>query len=593
VNPIFWFAVVWIAGIAAFYWATIGLRKKPAAAFAAGRRGRPDRLHYAGESAVRFWVVALVIAVAMLESLTWVFLVPLFQAPDEPDHTDYVFWIAHQHRLPSAADVESGIELSDPQVLYLVETLQTFRVAFHLEEKAPAGYGTPAYWQQVDAAAPPVPRPGGRAGRPRLSYLYPFGYYLVAGLWVYASQLVFPSSLSSVFFSLRILSVLMLGGTLTLAFGIFRLLRIPFRRAVALLAIVGLFPLTTFVSSYCQPDNLALLLSTAALYLGLRLMREDDVRLVVLLGCVLGYLCVTKVQFFIPVGFAVGAAYFTRFHSWHLWSRAALVRLALLTVPAVATSLISRPIVAGAPKDASFGTAPFSAAASQGFGSFAAYAAGAIEAAFENFFGLGGASFTSYWGTFGWMDTPLTIGGTPLEDGILDVLEFCTAAVMTAVLLVVAALTVRAFRAALRGHPALALRAYFSNPALTAYFTFAAVIFALFVYTDGGFFPQGRNWLPLIVPIVLVTVIVSPKLFARSALQSLAASALTALLLAYSLVGSIFALKSVDARYYDRSYVHALLRSGTKNVADVHGQLSPAQAEPRRERKHGPVQLRG
>ncbi len=40
--------------------------------------------------------------------------------------------------------------------------------------------------------------------------------------------------------------------------------------SVALVAAIGLLPLTSFVSSYIQPDNLAYTLVSAALFYGVR-----------------------------------------------------------------------------------------------------------------------------------------------------------------------------------------------------------------------------------------------------------------------------------------------------------------------------------
>ncbi len=491
--------------------------------------------------------VAVLIALAMLDALAWVFVVPLFQSPDEPAHADYAFWIAHHHRLPDAADRGNDV-FSDPQLRYLIDAVQTWRVAIHPEEKAPSGYGTAAYWRRIDAAAPPVPAHLDHDSRPKLSYLYPFGYYLVAGIWVALWQPILPT-LSDLYFSLRIFNVLMLGATLTLAFGIFRMLRVSFLRAVALLAIVGFLPMTSFVSAYCQPDNLSLLLSTAAILLCLQLKRRDDLRVVALLGCVLGYLFVTKVQFGVVVGLGVLAASFSRVTARQFWSWSTFARAVLLTIPSVATSLVSRPIMANAPEGTTFDTAGFVAATRLGFGPVLSFASDAVGRAFVDFF-VGGRTFTSFWGTFGWLDTPLVIGNGVFEGRVLNVLEFGTAAVMTAAVLVVAALTVRVVRVAAGGHVSLAVRAYFSNPALTAYVAFVFFMFALFVYTDGGFVPQGRNWLPLIVPIVLIAVTFAPKMFARSWLQGFASNALIAGLLAYSLVGSVFAMRSIYERYY-------------------------------------------
>src|SRR5262249_33524665 len=73
-------------------------------------------------------------------------------------------------------------------------------------------------------------------------------------------------------------------------------------RSLIITGIVGLFPMTTFVSSYIQPDNLALTMVLLSCYLALRVRANpDSPRLLTLLGLALGALCVTKYHFYAAV----------------------------------------------------------------------------------------------------------------------------------------------------------------------------------------------------------------------------------------------------------------------------------------------------
>ncbi len=72
--------------------------------------------------------------------------------------------------------------------------------------------------------------------------------------------------------------------------------------SVAVLVAAAFFPLTTLVSSYVQPDNLAYALVSAALFFATQLKRSArPLRTTLALGAVLGCLAVTKYQFFAAV----------------------------------------------------------------------------------------------------------------------------------------------------------------------------------------------------------------------------------------------------------------------------------------------------
>src|SRR5262249_50022922 len=120
------------------------------------------------------------------------------------------------------------------------------------------------------------------------------------------------------FFGARIFSALLLVCTLLLVYGTARELQLKKGFALLLTACVGLFPLTSFVSSYIQPDNLAFTLVSLCFYLTLAARRDlQNNWLLGGLGLALGALLLTKVHFFACVACASVAAlaaemYFTR-----------------------------------------------------------------------------------------------------------------------------------------------------------------------------------------------------------------------------------------------------------------------------------------
>src|SRR5262245_23341331 len=131
----------------------------------------------------RLALCAVVLAAAG-QTLLWVFLVPIYQAPDEPDHLDYALAInAHRGlfliqqttfgQLPGAVH---------PYTPYLAKHTRTGQVAFNPAARMPPEYGTRAFYDRLDRQAPApdsvsIDRPS------QLAALYPFGYYALLAGW--------------------------------------------------------------------------------------------------------------------------------------------------------------------------------------------------------------------------------------------------------------------------------------------------------------------------------------------------------------------------------------------------------------------------
>ena len=162
----------------------------------------------------------------------------------------------------------------------------------------PPGYGTWEFYRALDRDAPkwgsiPVTTPN------PLITVYPFGYYAVLAVWIEGLRAIREKPLF-IFFGARIFSVVLLVGTLLLVHATARLLHFRPWPAVLLTACVGLFPMTTFVSSYVQPDNLGFTVASLAFYLALRVRRNPrNFGTIAALGVTLGMLLVTKLHFFV------------------------------------------------------------------------------------------------------------------------------------------------------------------------------------------------------------------------------------------------------------------------------------------------------
>src|SRR5262249_34716168 len=212
-------------------------------------------------------LLALIIAGATSLSLYWVFLVPVFQSPDETAHLDYAFNIYSAGRLITAREPCHRWNAAPPSkpwhvyTEYLIANTNSRAMFWHFEAKAPPGYGTSEFYNRLDNGAPSESgenMEGAPKDKLRLEDLigeYPFGYYAAVAAWMGMLHR-FSGRLTVLFFGARIFSVLLLIPTLLLIYAVSRELRFTKKRALLFTGIVAFFPLTTFVSSYVQPDNL-------------------------------------------------------------------------------------------------------------------------------------------------------------------------------------------------------------------------------------------------------------------------------------------------------------------------------------------------
>src|SRR5438132_52085 len=79
--------------------------------------------------------------------------------------------------------------------------------------------------------------------------LYPFGYYALLAAWIRAVQICH-GGITGLFFGARLLSVALLAVSLLLTYVTARELRLGRALALAVTALIGFLPLTSFMSSY-------------------------------------------------------------------------------------------------------------------------------------------------------------------------------------------------------------------------------------------------------------------------------------------------------------------------------------------------------
>ena len=493
-------------------------------------------------------MVAGVIAVSAAVALAWVFFVPMLEAPDETVHFEYSTALYSAGGLVAPRDaarltVPSGRAVPYPK--YLEDQSAVAVIAEKPDVKAPAGYGSASYYGSVDANVQPGETAAQLFNPPLLRY-YPFGYYLLDAAAMGVTSL-FTSSPVALFFAARSLSVALLVFSLVFTYLILRRLRCGFALSLALTAVVGLFPMTSMMASSVQSDNLSFTLVSLALLAALELRQRPHHRAwTAVLGLALGALLVTKLHYFAIVAVAVVAMLVTQridqrdARGWRL-------QVALLVVPAIALQSIQVWTQWGAPPliaPSQLGdVADIRTALAGGPGASAAYAAHILTFTFlDNTFGR---EFGSFWGAFGWVDTPLVLGSPAVTVAVWFLFAGMSIALLGCTLLRLGQVVFRLVRVARRGRPWRALRIAFSNPVAIAYFFLAAFLFTVEGYPG----VQGRYYFPLLPAVFWVALKYAPR-----ALPGKFGPALfrmqVAGLVAYTIAGAFFAFPTLAARYY-------------------------------------------
>jgi hypothetical protein len=483
-------------------------------------------------------------------SAYWAFRIPIFQAPDEPAHFDYAMSIYSAHRLVRLSDGKPGWVVS-PYTDYLMHAVDFDRIAWHSSMRVPNGYGTRSFFDHLDSQAPSLRTSSGRSGY--INYIvpsYPFGFYALEALWMHIVGL-FTGSLVAAFFAARLLCVLLMMLGLYFSYRTALILGVPPVAAVALTAAVGLFPLTSFVSSYIQPDNLAFTLVAAALFFAVCLRKRLTLGTYVGLGLSLGLLAITKYQFFLAVALpSVALAALALWQQRPIVTRKA-ARLAALLLPSLLLLGIQWFYV-DAP-GGSYRAPPLeNSGYLQGIALLGplpalAYLLTNSFNAFTECFSSGLCAAT-FWQVVGWFDTPIVIVNGQIERIVRAAVSLfsMTTAVLVALLAVRNGLRIAA--CIVRRHTLSGLRAAVSDPVFNSYLLFAAIILALYLMTNNSFAVEGRHWYPFIFVSLLCFVWYAPRAIRRSA--SGVSKALALLLLCYSLIASPYAIAAISNRYY-------------------------------------------
>lgn len=503
-----------------------------------------------GEPSGRLSAVLLgvIIVVSVAVALVWVFYVPMFEAPDETVHFEYSTAIYSSGGLVAPRDVPHMTLPAGRTIPYPVYLEDQSGVAVITEKpdvKAPAGYGSSNYYSTVDFGLHPTETAQQILDPPLLRY-YPFGYYLLdAGAMGLTA--LFTRSPTALFFAARTLSAALLAISLVLTYLLLRRLGCRRTLSLALTGVIGLLPMSSMMSSSVQSDTLSFTLATLALLAALELRRRPhDMRWMTVLGLALGFLLVTKVHYFAIVGLASVAMLITQrldLRDARRWPREA----AVLLVPSAVLELVQVWTQWGSPPLITAGqlgnVSDFRTALAGGPVTAAEYVARIAGFTFlDHTFGR---EFGSFWGVFGWVDTPLVLGSPAITVVVWFLIAGISIALFACTLARFGQVGYRLVRVARRGRRLRALRMAFSNPVAISFFALA--VFLLSVEGYPGI--QGRYYLPLLPAVFWVALKYAPRVLPGKFGPALFRMQAAGLVL-YTVAGAIFAFPTLTARYY-------------------------------------------
>lgn len=284
----------------------------------------------------RFWQKAWIITLFIALSLLFSLVVPVFNAPDEPFHFEYIRFLAEQKELPNQTVERLSISTEgfNPPLYYLVgatalgllSSHKASDIGLHSEQDLSQFYYFPeaGFSERIFPPLNPAYIKLGR-GQERNMFLT-------------TDQDRFPFSGSiRVIHILRMISILF--GALTVLF-IFKTAEtlFPDQKCLALLAagLCAFNPQFTFLSGALNNDNLVTMFSAISLYLLTKLIlaEPDQPWLVIALGATIGLGLISKVNIsFLVVVSTIGVIY----RPWVTAGERRLVRviinLALLLIP--------------------------------------------------------------------------------------------------------------------------------------------------------------------------------------------------------------------------------------------------------------------
>ncbi len=501
-------------------------------------------------------LVAIVLGALFVASM-WLVRVPFMQESDEQAHADYAYALFDAGGFFRVAHGVARDRVT-PEVRYLAARSNFIALRHDHGARVSPGYGTASYYRKLDAEAPRPLHHGPAAGK-KIAYViynYPIGYYALAALAMAGAYAASHGSLVATYFAARALGVGSLAVTLVCAHAIFRACRISRNVSLMLTAAFGYLPLTSWVSAYIQPDTLTVACVTVALLLTIRLReRPFDTRLTAYLGLALATTFFVKQHY----GLVLTVASDIAIAGYALRMRPSARALASTFAACVVIPIVSYVAATHITPIGALVTPPILTHAAPAASPLAALSHEAAYArrGFYDVF-VAGVAFATYWAFFGDLFTPY-IGDQTL-------LSACEHGIGIASLLVLVTIAYRQMRVYLalfriaRRHARLGFSLLLGDPVLNLYVAWTVFLLAVYARSLGVVFLEGRYFLAMTVPAMLIGVRYLPRVFARR-MRARISFGIAGAWLAASVVLAPIAYLSMERRFYGPAPVAAAART--------------------------------
>jgi len=250
-------------------------------------------------------IVPCIILFTILKGIILIFLIPPFQTPDEFNHYDYAVFLS-KIDVPKFLLGKYDIERTEDvvvtsEVSRLLDITDALRIRFHKEEKAKVSmrqvFVMARSEKELDTAE--------SLGRTEVlgdAYNYPPFYYGFLSLFLRLMDL-FSVNIFLKFLFLRLVSFCLFMASLYFVTKILRLIPFSESTAAVILFLIAFQPQLSMLSVSVQPDIMVLFLVTGCIYFALRFIIHSTSLNSCLFGLLSGLLLLTKVHFFLAVYF--------------------------------------------------------------------------------------------------------------------------------------------------------------------------------------------------------------------------------------------------------------------------------------------------
>jgi len=276
------------------------------------------------------WIYVLLFFLVLVRNLTWIYSIPIFQAPDENSHFEYVRFLAEFRTLPFF----ESMGWQSKETAFVSSKVGLSRIAFHPEEKIDFEDGQQFTEEILEFDY--APREGAWSLFLNI-YSHPPLYY---GTLAIPYSFLMNADFFTRFYILRLFSSLFSILTIVICFGMARKLLRHEWLAVACVFLLIFHPMFSFISASLNNDNLLVLMFALVFLLGLEEIDRTKSRKGrgvinkhnILWGLVLGGGMLTKFNFVSAILIFVAVKIYTIFLSTDKLRIAKRVFLELLFV---------------------------------------------------------------------------------------------------------------------------------------------------------------------------------------------------------------------------------------------------------------------